>query len=93
VQPAFTAAAANATVSGALFAEVECRANQALCGEHGAGAGGWPTVKAFSAAHPEGAPFPRKLPGLVCEELRTAGRLPDYIAETVAGSAGATKDL
>lgn len=33
---------------GTVFAEVECRANGALCQEHGAGRGGWPTIKYFN---------------------------------------------
>jgi hypothetical protein len=82
-------------VSGALFGEVECRANQALCNEHAAGSGGWPTVKAFSAMSPAGASFPRKLPGMVCDELKSPGRLAEYVAETVAAAraGGASTDL
>ncbi len=95
MQPAFTAAAAAAAASGsgALFAEVECRAAPALCAAHGAGAGGWPTIKAFSAAAPDGAPFPREMGGMVCEEMRADGRLPRYVAQTLAAARAAAGEL
>jgi len=86
VQPAFTAVAAAASESGALFGEVECRAQPALCQVHGAGAGGWPTVKTFSAAAPGGAAFPREAGGMVCEELRSDGRLTRHVAAAVAAA-------
>lgn len=92
MQPAFTAAAA-AAENGALFAEVECRAAPELCTEHGAGQGGWPTVKAFTATTPAGTPFPREQPGMVCEELRAAGRLPRYVREVVDAARAAAHDL
>ena len=61
----------------------------ALCQEHGAGNGGWPTVKSFTAATPRGVPFPRGRPGMVCEELRAPGVLPTYVETVVAATSAA----
>lgn len=75
---------AAAGIAGAHFAEVECRANGALCSAHGAGSGGWPTVKSFSAAAPRGLPYPRTRDGMVCEELKADGVLRSYVTRTLA---------
>jgi hypothetical protein len=71
--------------------QVECRTpgGQALCSTHGAGSGGWPTIKSFSAATPGGAPFPRTQQGSVCDEIASPGRLQAY-AEGLVGSAAAS---
>ena len=58
----------------------------ALCQEHGAGTGGWPTVKSFTAATPAGVIFPRNRPGMVCEELRAPGVLSGFIDSIVASA-------
>jgi hypothetical protein len=75
-------------VAGAVFAEVECRTpgGKELCAAHGAGAGGWPTIKSFSAATPQGAPFPRTQPGSVCDEISAPGRLEAYVKGIVGGN-------
>ena len=75
---------AAAGISGAHFAEVECRANGGFCSKHGAGSGGWPTVKSFSAAAPGGLPYPRTRDGMVCDELKGAGVLHSYVKRTLA---------
>ena len=83
--PAFTAAAAELSVSGAVsFVEIECRANQALCAEHQAGAGGWPTVKHFSSfTGPNGSRFVQRTQSKVCDELATPGVLNAYVAHVL----------
>ena len=80
--PAFTKAAAELTVPGAVsFVEIECRNNQALCSEHQAGAGGWPTVKHFSSVTGmKGARFVQHTASKVCDELATPGVLNAYVA-------------
>jgi hypothetical protein len=82
-------------VEGAVFAEVECRSpgGKELCAAHSAGAGGWPTIKSFSAATgPGGAPFPRTQQGSVCDEISSPGRLEAYVKGTV-GSGAASAPL
>jgi hypothetical protein len=78
-------------VPRAVFAEVECRSpgGQALCATHGAGSGGWPTIRSFSAATPGGAPFPRTQQGSVCDEIASPGRLQAYVEGLVGGSGAA----
>ena len=63
----------------------------ALCQEHGAGNGGWPTVKSFTAATPRVVSFPRGRPGMVCEELRAPGVLPAYVETVVAATRAAAE--
>ena len=48
MQPAFTAVAA-LSIPGALFGEVECRKEQALCQAAGAGSGGWVAARLVAA--------------------------------------------
>ena len=85
--PAFASVAAELSAPGVTFVEVECRSNQALCSEHQAGAGGWPTVKSFTAATgPSGARFQQKTHGKVCDELSTPGVLTGYVAQVVAAA-------
>ena len=73
-----------------MFAEVECRSpgGQALCSAHGAGSGGWPTIKSFSLAAPGGLPFPRTQHGSVCDEIASPGRLQAYAEGLVGGGGG-----
>lgn len=93
MQPAFTEAAAALSSSPAVtFVEVECRANSELCRVHEAGAGGWPTVKHFTAATgSSGARFVQKTPKKVCDELSAPGVLNNYVTETVAAAAMAAE--
>lgn len=89
VQPAFTAVAA-AGIPKALFGEVECRDHQALCQEHEAGRGGWPTVRVFtSATGAQGSKYVQKTHGMVCDELKSGTTLEDYVRAQVADAAQA----
>ena len=92
MQPAFTTVAA-AGIPKAFFGEVECRDHPALCQEHEAGRGGWPTVRTFSAATgAAGEKYVQKTSGMVCEELRSGTTLEDYVRaqlEVAAASSGA----
>jgi hypothetical protein len=63
---------------------VLCNEQRELCNAYSAGSGGWPTLYSFSAATPKGALFPRTMPGAVCDELASPGRLSNYVAGTVA---------
>ena len=82
-------------MSGAVFAEVECRTGggKDVCAKYQAGSGGWPTVYSFTAAAPEGKPFPREMPGSVCDEIVSPGRFNKYVTETVKATRGGSEDL
>lgn len=76
------------------FAEVNCNDQRELCNAHGAGSGGWPLIKHWSVEHkyssdPEasGARFPRTMPGAVCDEIVSEGRLEEYVRGVLAGAA------
>ncbi len=70
----------------AVFAEVECREEPALCRAHAAGSGGWPTVVAFHEGAPGGARFPREAGGSVCDEIVSPGRCDGYVRGLLAAA-------
>ena len=82
-------------MDGAVFAEVECRSGGglAVCNKFQAGNGGWPTVYSFTASTPDGKPFPREMPGSVCDEIVSPGRFERYVKESVKATRGGSEDL
>ena len=81
-------------MAGAVFAEVNCNDERALCNAHGAGTGGWPLIKHWSAAHPytsdpdtSGQRYPRTKEGAVCDEIVSEGRLAGYVSGVLAEAA------
>jgi len=82
----FASVASAGAIPGAVFAEVECRTQQELCQQHGAGVGGWPTVKAFTRSEPNGIPFPRSMEGPVCDELISPGVLERFVTTVSAAT-------
>lgn len=89
MQPTFKAIA-EAGVEGASFAEVECRQSQPLCQKYKAGEGGWPTLVTFTAqTRLKGAPYPRKQPGMVCDELKVEANMRGHVEATLAASKAA----
>ena len=72
-------------IDGAFFAEVECRQSQALCQQHGAGQGGWPTLITFDASTgTKGRRFVQKKAGMVCDELKVPARMREHVVDSVA---------
>lgn len=70
------------SATGSAFGEVECRAEGALCQQHGAGQGGWPTIKYFNkATGPAGARYVQKTTNMVCDELKQHEYMQSYVDE------------
>jgi hypothetical protein len=70
---------------GVDYFEVDCRNPNTNCQKYGAGSGGWPTIKTFSAKSGEtGAMYKQKTSKAVCDELKEVSAMEAYVKEAVA---------
>lgn len=77
-----------------MFAECEVRAAPLIGKFHGAGQGGWPTIKYFNKeTGAKGGRYPRVQQGRMCDELGDMKNMAAYIEAKSGATAAADAEL